>query len=320
MILRFKIQSALIFPLLFLPLLLFAQKPVPELWGQRIHDEAHALQQGTIEQLEKDLKAHEDSTSNQIAVLLVQSLDGDVLEEYSIRVVEKWKLGQKGKDNGVLLLVAIDDHKMRIEVGRGLQGSLTDAVSSRIIRNELAPAFRRGDYDAGIIAGVNAIVKTIAGEYGSDGSDDSNAQNLSEGIEFTTSERILFGCFIFGILGLFTVFAILVRGIGWGLYAFLIPFYAVFPWIVVGTRIGVIVLIVYAVVVPILKLLIEKTPAGKSFKGGLGKTFQRSSSSSSSGSSWSSSSDSDSSWSSSSSDSFSGGGGSFDGGGSSGSW
>src|SRR5689334_22186876 len=113
----------------------FAQKAVPEFWGLRVHDEAHVLQQATIDQLEKDLKAYEDSTSNQIAILIVQSLDGDVLESYSMRVVEKWKLGQKGKDNGVLLLIAVDDHKMRIEVGQGLEGVLTDAQCSRIIRN-----------------------------------------------------------------------------------------------------------------------------------------------------------------------------------------
>ncbi|HCW06333.1 MAG TPA: hypothetical protein DGG95_03095 [Cytophagales bacterium] len=148
----------------------FAQKTVPELWGQRVHDDAHALKQETVDHLEKSLKAYEDSTSNQIAILLIQSLDGDVIEEYSIRVAEKWKLGQKGKDNGVLLLVAVDDHKMRIEVGQGLEGVLTDALSSRIIRNEIAPEFRRGDYDAGVIAGISGIIKAIGGEYKADNS------------------------------------------------------------------------------------------------------------------------------------------------------
>ncbi|HCW06334.1 MAG TPA: hypothetical protein DGG95_03100, partial [Cytophagales bacterium] len=141
-------KKLLLFFSLFISSYLFAQKAVPELWGQRVHDDAHALKQESVDLLEKSLKAYEDSTSNQIAILLIQSLDGDVLEEYSIRVAEKWKLGQKGKDNGVLLLVAVDDHKMRIEVGQGLEGVLTDALSSRIIRNEIAPEFRRGDYDA----------------------------------------------------------------------------------------------------------------------------------------------------------------------------
>lgn len=143
----------------------FGQKTVPELWGQRVHDEAHVLQQGTVDRLEKNLKSFEDSTSNQIAILIIQSLDGDVLENFSIRTVEKWGLGQKGKDNGVLLLIAVDDHKIRIEVGRGLQGVLTDAQCSRIIRNDIAAAFRRGDYDAGVTAGITNIIKTIGGEY-----------------------------------------------------------------------------------------------------------------------------------------------------------
>ncbi len=150
---------------LLISTLSFAQKQVPELWGQRVHDEAHVLKPETIDLLERQLKIHEDSTSNQIAVLIIQSLDGDILEEYSIRVVEKWKLGKKEKDNGVLLLIAVDDHKMRIEVGEGLEGVLTDAVSNRIIRNEIAPEFRRGNYDAGVQLGVGGIIKAIRGEY-----------------------------------------------------------------------------------------------------------------------------------------------------------
>jgi uncharacterized protein len=143
----------------------FAQKPIPELWGQRVHDEAHVLKPETIDRLEKKLKSYEDSTSNQIAILTIQSLDDDVLEQYSLRVAEKWKLGQKEKDNGALLLIVVDDHKMRIEVGQGLEGVLTDALSNRIIRNEIAPAFRRGDYDAGVTAGIYGIERAIGGEY-----------------------------------------------------------------------------------------------------------------------------------------------------------
>src|SRR3954471_15474303 len=82
---------------------LFAQKAVPELWGMRVHDEAHALKPETVDHLEKELKVYEDTTSNQIAILIVQSLDGDVLEEYTLRAAEKWKLGKKDKDNGALL-------------------------------------------------------------------------------------------------------------------------------------------------------------------------------------------------------------------------
>lgn len=288
----------------------FSQKAVPELWGIRVHDDAHVLKQETVDQLEKELKAYEDSTSNQIAILIVQSLDGDVLEEYSLRVAEKWKLGTKSKDNGVLLFVAVDEHKMRIEVGQGLEGVLTDAQSNRIIRNEIAPEFRRGNYDAGIKAGINGIVKAIAGEYKADDVEASSN-------DMTLGEKILWGSFIFGILGLFSVFALFSTGCGgWGLYAFLIPFYAIFPWIVMGES-TLVLLVIYVIGMPIAKILIGRSKWGKSK---MIKWQSSGSSGRSSGSSWGSGwSSGGSSWSSGGS-SFSGGGGSFGGGGSSGGW
>lgn len=293
----------------------FGQKAVPELWGQRVHDDAHVLQQSTIDQLEKNLKMYEDSTSNQIAILIVPSLDGDVLESYSIRVVEKWKLGQKGKDNGVLLLIAVDDHKMRIEVGQGLEGVLTDAQCSRIIRNEIAPAFRRSDFDGGVQAGIDGIIKSIRGEY--------TADDISSSGDLSVSDRILFGAFIYGILGLFTLISVFVRGgAGWGIYFFLMPFYAVFGWIPFGSfEAGWWVVVVYAVVMLIVRLILNYSTWGRALQ----KEWEAKSkkwSSSSRGSSWSGSSWSSggSSWGSGGGSSFSGGGGSFGGGGSSGGW
>ena len=158
--------------LLVTPYLSTAQKPIPELWGLRVHDDAHVLKQETIDALEQRLKVYEDSTSNQIAILTTQSLEGEVLEEYSLKVAEAWKLGKENKDNGVLLLIAVDDHKMRIEVGHGLEGVLTDAHSNRIIRNEMTPNFRKSDYDAGVTAAVDAMIKSIGGEYAADDSDE----------------------------------------------------------------------------------------------------------------------------------------------------
>src|SRR6478609_3061398 len=158
--------------LVLAPQLTLAQKAVPELWGQRVHDDAHILKQETIDALEQRLKIYEDSTSNQIAILTVTSLDGEVLEEYSLKVAEAWKLGKKEKDNGVLLLIAVDDHEMRIEVGHGLEGVLTDAHSNRIIRNEMTPRFRRSEFDEGVTAAVDAMIKAIGGEYSADGDDD----------------------------------------------------------------------------------------------------------------------------------------------------
>jgi uncharacterized protein len=286
----------------------FGQKAVPELWGQRVHDEAHVLKAETVDLLEKELALYEDSTTNQVAILIVQSLDGDVLEDYSIRVVEKWKLGSKKNDNGVLLLIAVDDHKMRIEVGQGLEGVLTDAMSNRIIRNDMAPEFRRGDYDAGVLAAIVSIKEGIQGEYFSeDASNDFD--DLDPTIKWVIAGVIFLFLGIFAGVGLFSEGAMT-----WVLYAFLTPFYAVFQGLLFSWWIFGGFLIVY----PLLRLWIVRS--GKKLmkweSPGDGGSSGSGSGWSSGGSSWSSSS----SGSSSSSSSFSGGGGSFGGGGSSGSW
>lgn len=137
---------------------------VPPLTG-RVMDLAHVLPASAVESVSARLAAHEVTTSNQVAVLIVPSLEGDTLEEFSHRVATAWKLGQKGTDNGVLLLVAIQERKVRIEVGYGLEGTLTDARSARIIRNDIVPRFRAGDLPGGIAGGIDAIVRTIEGTY-----------------------------------------------------------------------------------------------------------------------------------------------------------
>lgn len=148
---------------------LFAQeRAIPAHGGVWVHDEAGILDAQTKAELEYVLKAERDSTSNQIAVLLIPSLDGDDIDLYANRVFREWKLGTAEKDNGVLFLIAINDRKMRIEVGLGLEGALTDALSSRINRNEVAPYFRQGNYNDGVKAGVLAVVKAIQGEYTND--------------------------------------------------------------------------------------------------------------------------------------------------------
>lgn len=164
----FKMKKQLLFLFLVLPFLSFGQLKVPELWSGRVHDEAHILSEGFVAQLEQRLKAHEDSTSNQIAVLIIPSLEGEVIEEYTLRVAETWKLGTENKDNGVLLFIAVGDRKVRIEVGEGLEGALTDATSNQIIRNEIAPYFRQDNYEGGVSAAVDAIISAIKGEYQAD--------------------------------------------------------------------------------------------------------------------------------------------------------
>ena len=97
-------------------------------------------------------------------MLTISSLQGESIEDFSIRVAESWRIGQKGFDNGVILIIALKDRKLRIEVGYGLEGVLPDAIANQIIREVIVPHFRNDDYGAGVDAGVNAILKTIAGE------------------------------------------------------------------------------------------------------------------------------------------------------------
>ncbi|HEY9045727.1 MAG TPA: TPM domain-containing protein, partial [Ohtaekwangia sp.] len=249
-----------------------------------------------------------------------------VLEEYALRVAhDVWKLGTKDKDNGVLLLIAVDDRKMRIEVGYGLEGALTDAVSRRILRNEIAPNFRAQRYDEGVTAAIDAIIAATKGEYTA-----SDKTDLASDAEMSLTERILIGSFIFGILGIFTVLGIFIPDkAAWFIYAFLIIFYAVFPWIVLGFVGGMIALGIYLVGFPLARLLLTRSGWYKKkiekFNSRNSIRSSRTSSASdwSTISSWSSgSSGSSSDWSSSNSSSsdFSGGGGSFGGGGSSDSW
>ena len=142
-----------------------SQRAIPPHGGVWVHDEANLLSPSSIGQLEAILKGYRDSTSNQIALYSIATLDGDDIDDYANRVFTEWKLGDKKKDNGVLWLIAVNDRKQRIEVGLGLEGNLTDALSSRINRNEVAPYFREGNYDAGIQAGLVGIMKAIQGTY-----------------------------------------------------------------------------------------------------------------------------------------------------------
>ena len=145
-----------------------AQRAIPAQAGHWVHDEAGVLSAATEQALEAFILRHMDSTSNQIGVLVIQSLDGEDIEGYAVRVFEDWNPGQKGRDNGVLLLIAIADRKIRIEVGYGLEGALTDLEANRIIRNEIGPRFRAGAYDDGVKAAVLAISQAIRGEYVND--------------------------------------------------------------------------------------------------------------------------------------------------------
>ncbi len=130
-----------------------------------VTDLTGTLSRDEIMALNKKLAAFERETTNQIAVLLIPSLKGESLEDFSIRLAEKWKVGQKGKNNGVILLIVKNDRQIRIEVGYGLEGALPDALAGAIIRQEIAPRFKAGQFYQGIEAGLKAIMAATRGEY-----------------------------------------------------------------------------------------------------------------------------------------------------------
>jgi uncharacterized protein len=142
----------------------FAQDvPVPPL-RTRVTDLTATLSAEQAAQLERKLAEFEARKGSQIAVLIVPTTRPEAIEQYSIRVVEAWKLGRKGVDDGALLLVAKDDRELRIEVGYGLEGALSDLVSNRIVEDIIVPRFRQGDFYGGIQAGVDAMIRVVDGE------------------------------------------------------------------------------------------------------------------------------------------------------------
>ena len=293
---------------------------VPFLTG-RIVDEANILSAGVEQNLSQMSEKHEQATGNQVVVLTLPSLEGESIEGFATRVFDAWKLGQKGKDNGVLVIVAPNDRKMRIEVGYGLEGTLTDAGASRIIREAMTPQFKSGNYEAGIQNGVTAIVQALEGQgdWNAPGASSSSGSAKSAFADIESQlppwpMRILLGAFIFGIIGLFTFIGIMTPGVGWFLYVFLIPFWAMFPIIIVGVRGALVLLTIYIIGYPIAKLVISRSEwyakAAREMKSKgsttIGGMVIRSGGSSGG--------------SSSSGGGFSGGGGSSGGGGASGSW
>lgn len=310
------------FLLLFLTLQTFTLRAldVPYLSG-RVVDEVGVLDQNVIHTLEEKLKTHEKETSNQIAVLIIPSLEGEILEEYSLKVATTWKLGQKEKNNGVLLLIVINDRKLRIEVGYGLEGVLTDALCSRIIRNQITPYFKQGNFSQGVENGVNSILDALNGTYQSNEENqnfilenDSNYLDILNQIDNSVPLffRIFMGFIFFTVMTPFTVITAVTPYFGWFLYFFLMPFYATFPIVIFG-KWGVLLLPIYAIGMLVLKILFALTEKGGEIAKKINTSMNpRQSSGSSSSSGFYSSG--------SSSSGFSGGGGSFGGGGSSGSW
>lgn len=131
-----------------------------------VNDFAHVLSDNSVAKLNGIIKELQAKTGTEVVVVTLKSLDGYPIEDVGLTIGRQWKIGQKGKDNGVIILTAIDDRKLRIEVGYGIEGYLTDAHAG-IIRDEyMIPYFKKGDYQSGIIYGTSAVVSTIAKGYG----------------------------------------------------------------------------------------------------------------------------------------------------------
>lgn len=139
-------------------------QPLPDLTG-RVVDDAGILPNSSKDSLNTTLEAHEKKTGNQVVVVTVPGLQGRTIEDFGNRLGRHWGIGEQVRNNGVLLIVAPNDRKVRIEVGYGLEGALTDALAHRIIQNEILPHFREGRMTNGISEGVTAILLAIEGEY-----------------------------------------------------------------------------------------------------------------------------------------------------------
>ena len=145
-----------------------------------VNDLAHLLQPAEAEALENKLVAYNDSTSSQIAIVTVANLDGDDIADYGQKLYEAWGIGRKGKNNGILILVAQQEHQARIQTGYGLEGAVPDALAKRIISNTLVPAFRQNQYYAGLDKGTDELIALAKGEYQADPAD-ARSQGQSDG-------------------------------------------------------------------------------------------------------------------------------------------
>lgn len=141
----------------------YAALTFPQLTG-RVVDDAGILSSDTQQRLTALLAEHEQQTGNQVVVVTLKSLEGTSIEDYGYQLGRAWGIGKKGKDNGVLVIVAPNEHKTRIEVGYGLEGTLTDAQSALIIQDVMLPFFRKGDYDSGVLAGTVDVLRALGGK------------------------------------------------------------------------------------------------------------------------------------------------------------
>jgi uncharacterized protein len=169
----------------------------PPLTG-RVVDEAGILSPSTVEDLTDLLTKHEQATGEQVVVLTLKSLQGYSIEDYGYQLGRRWGIGQKDKNTGAILIVVPDEHKVRIEVGYGLEGELTDAISRTIIENDILPNFRRGDFNAGVLSGTTSILKVLGGASAVRTEPDvsSNAPSTAESADTRWNFPVLFAVFM----------------------------------------------------------------------------------------------------------------------------
>jgi len=280
---------------------------IPYLTG-RVNDLAGMIPGDVQQRVEETLAALENDTGAQMAVLTVPSLEGENLEDFSLRVAETWGLGRKEHDDGVLFLIARDDRKMRLEVGYGLESRLPDALCGRILDNVVRPEFRAGRFGDGIEQAVNLVATAVRGEAVDVPESDAGG---SGGEQMPWFARLIGLTLFTVVVGTFSIVALFGKGCqGWFLWAFLIPFWTAFPAALIHPYAAGVTFLGWVIGFPILKLLLHKSTIGKSWlKAHPGWTKFATSSGHSGGGGWSSSGGG-----------FSGGGGSFGGGGSSSSW
>jgi uncharacterized protein len=254
----------LAFPVLVVLAVLFvligpaAAQDVPRLTG-RVNDYANLIPQGQRQGLEAKLAQFEQQTGNQVAVLTIPGLEGEAIEDYANRVARAWALGQKGKDNGVLLLVASQDRKMRIEVGYGLEPVLTDLQTS-IIQNEvIIPYFKRGDFGGGIEAGVDAILSTIQGKELEPAPVQEPGTGGGRGGNWP-------GFLVFALAAAFPFLMSAIRSGSWIVYIILLPILFI-TGSILHPVVGLILAGVWLVLFPILRLILPKRPKSGRFRG-----------------------------------------------------
>jgi uncharacterized protein len=272
---------------------------VPQLTG-RVVDQSGTLSGGDIAQLTQTLADLEKRKGSQIAVLIVPTTDGEPIEQFSLRVAEAWKIGRKKVDDGALLVIAKNDRHLRIEVGYGLEGALTDVTAKRIIDEVITPKFRSGDFAGGISAGINRMIGLINGEkLPAPAPPHWDGSSLFGHLD-ALNPALIFIVFVVSSV-LRTALGRLLGSVAAG------GFVTALAWFLWGNFGAALALGVFVFMIAVLIDLVS-SGSGRGSSGWSGG-------SSSSSSDWSSSSSS-----SSDSGSFSGGGGSFGGGGASGSW